>query len=341
MPFVEDVLRHRSLSVVGLEKNTGKTESFNYLLRRLSGREVELAVTSIGVDGETVDQVTRTKKPEVLLDKGTLFTTSEMHYRQRGVHSELLDVGSERTALGRLITARALQRGEVILSGPSSTAGLEQWVAKQQQDYGAELSIIDGALSRLSLASPAISEAMILATGAALSLDVAKLVRETAFVVELVKLEAVERGGLFRLLDSKEQGIWIIEKDWEVIESPQSTAFSLTRPLIEKGDEARAIYLTGALTERLLKSITEDRRYRGVELIVRDFTRIFVTPLTYRRFIGNGGRLRVLRKSKLLALTVNPVAPSGVVLDSARLCEELSKAVGVPTYDIVKNEYEI
>ena len=29
MPFVNDILKHRSLSIVGLEKNTGKTVCLN------------------------------------------------------------------------------------------------------------------------------------------------------------------------------------------------------------------------------------------------------------------------------------------------------------------------
>ena len=46
-------------------------------------------------------------------------------------------------------------------------------------------------------------------------------------------------------------------------------------------------------------------------------------------------------KSELLAVCVNPVAPNGIVLDSDILCRELSQRIGLPVYDIVKNEYEI
>ena len=35
MPFVSDIVKYDSLSIVGLEKNTGKTEALNYILRRL------------------------------------------------------------------------------------------------------------------------------------------------------------------------------------------------------------------------------------------------------------------------------------------------------------------
>mgnify|MGYP006352224553 CR=1 FL=1 len=52
MPFVSDIVKYDSLSIVGLEKNTGKTEALNYILRRLPSTGAKLAVTSIGIDGE-------------------------------------------------------------------------------------------------------------------------------------------------------------------------------------------------------------------------------------------------------------------------------------------------
>ena len=70
MPFVDQILRYKSLSVVGLGKNTGKTECLRYIIRRLYELNKVPAVTSIGIDGEGVDRVTATPKPEILLEKG-------------------------------------------------------------------------------------------------------------------------------------------------------------------------------------------------------------------------------------------------------------------------------
>ncbi|MBQ2490964.1 MAG: hypothetical protein II539_04640, partial [Muribaculaceae bacterium] len=83
MPFINEILNYSSLSIVGLEKNTGKTECLKYVLKRMPVDSRRIAVTSIGIDGETVDQVTRTQKPEIVLPQGMFFATSEAHYRQR------------------------------------------------------------------------------------------------------------------------------------------------------------------------------------------------------------------------------------------------------------------
>ena len=124
MSFIDEILKYDSLSIVGLQKNTGKTESLKYVLARLPLDEKKVAVTSIGIDGETTDQVTRTQKPEIVLREGMYFGTSEAHYRLRRLVSELVDVSDESTSLGRVVTARALTQGKILLSGPSSTLGL-------------------------------------------------------------------------------------------------------------------------------------------------------------------------------------------------------------------------
>ena len=56
-----------SLSLIGLSKNVGKTTTTNHLLETLVGenhyRSDELALTSLGLDGETTDALTGFPKP--------------------------------------------------------------------------------------------------------------------------------------------------------------------------------------------------------------------------------------------------------------------------------------
>ena len=91
MPFIANILKHKSLSIVGLEKNTGKTVCLNYILNRLNQLGTHVGVTSIGVDGEQVDSVFATAKPEITLFRGTHFITSEKHYLIRQAVSKLVE----------------------------------------------------------------------------------------------------------------------------------------------------------------------------------------------------------------------------------------------------------
>ena len=334
MTFIDDILNYNSLSIVGLQKNTGKTECLKYVLARLPLEKKRVAVTSIGIDGETTDQVTRTQKPEIVLREGMYFGTSEAHYRQRRLVSELIDVSDESTSLGRVVTARALTQGKILLSGPSSTLGLQRWM-RDMRRHEIDLAIVDGALSRLSLASPAVSQSMILATGAAYSINMTQLVQRTAFVVELINLEVTSESNI-ALLTPLESGMWWIDTCGLLHEMPMAT--SLSQQVEFQGmDSCRTLYVAGALVDTFLEKVRKNKSLKHVELVVRDFTKIFVTPQQLRLFVKMGGTIRVLQKSKLIAVTVNPTSPSGYVLDSDALCDRLSQAINLPVYDLLKN----
>ncbi|MBQ0024502.1 MAG: hypothetical protein KBT00_02090 [Bacteroidales bacterium] len=315
MPFIGEILKYRSVSVVGLAKNAGKTECLNYIIERLPIDYFNVAVTSVGIDGESLDQVTSTAKPEIRLREGMFFATSEKHYRQKRLLSELYDVSDETTALGRVVTAKALAEGKVLLSGPSSAVGLRRWMSSLK-DFGVDLVLIDGALSRMSSASPVVSEAMILSTGAAVSANIRELVARTAYMVELIELP---------LYCGTE---------------PEVSVSSFSDLTGESFRNASVVKVEGALTDRLLQAVKNELVNGERELVVNDFTRVFASRDLYHAFVKRGGRVSVRMKSRLLAVCVNPVAPNGIVMDSDLLCRTLSDEIGLPVYDIVKNEYQ-
>lgn len=332
MSFTEEILKYRSVAVAGLEKNTGKTECLNFMLRAVKEAGHAVAVTSIGVDGETNDRVTHTPKPEIKIFEGMIFVTSERHFRQRQLTAEVLGVSESSTALGRLVTARAVTPGKVLLSGPPGTEALKR-LLKELEERKVATTLIDGALSRLSHSSPDVAEAMVLATGAAVSASIPLLVRKTRYVYDLLRLEECD-SALAEKLAGRETGILAIGEDGIIQDTGVTSAFmtdQLSGGLFRFG---RRLYAGGAVTDRLLCALRMQRT--PVELIVRDFTRIFARPETFYSFLAAGGRIKVLKRTRLLAVCINPQSPAGFCLDSGRLKEALEKEMEIPVYDIRK-----
>lgn len=336
MPFINDILRHRSLSIVGLEKNTGKTVCLNYVLRRLNEVGARAAITSIGVDGEQTDSVYATAKPEVTLYEGMQFITSEKHYLQRRLVSQLLEVDSQRTSLGQLVTGEVLCRGKILLSGAASSEKLRSQI-DHFKEQGMELTIVDGALSRLSLASPTVTDAMILATGAAVSLHLPQLISRTKFLHQLINLPEVD-ATMRQRLSHITQGIWAIDGDGQPHDFHIASVF-----LLGRGDNqddlfryGTTLFVSGAVSTQLVKYLASQKQIKDITLIVRDFTKFFVTPEVYAEYIRRGGTMLVLQQSKLLAITFNPTSPTGYTMPSRETCEKLSEALGTPVYDVMK-----
>lgn len=343
MPFINELIKYKSCSIVGLEKNTGKTECFNYVMQRLPLDKISVAVSSIGIDGETTDQVTKTAKPEIFLREGVYFGTSEKHYLTKLLTSELLEISDENTSLGNIVIGKALTPGKLLLSGPSSTNGLRRWM-NEMQKYDIDLTIIDGALSRLSLASPAVSESMILATGAAYSANINTLVQKTAFVVQMINLELTSQENYDTFVNIN-NGVWAIDFDADNDNDfgfgkrlvDLKVASSLSININTEGlKKCKTLYVSGALTDNFVNHIRQNKIFNETEIVVRDFTKIFLTPMTYNTFINGKRKITVLQKSKLIAVCVNPTAPNGIVLDSEKLCKTLSEAINLPVYDLKK-----
>ncbi len=332
MPFVRDILNHNSLSIVGLEKNTGKTVCLNYILKRLNELGTHVGVTSIGVDGEQIDSVFATAKPEVVLYEGTHFITSEQHYMKRQTVSVLEYVDSHRTALGPLVTARVLVRGKALLSGAATTGVLRTQI-KQRGSVCVDLPIVDGALSRLSLASPTVTEAMILATGAAVSANVKQLVSKTKFLHNLILLDEVD-SDLRERLNVIPSGLWAVDDDGLPHDLGIASVFLIDRSEQDILRYGKTLFASGAVSDRLLRILAA--KEKGITLIARDFTKLFITPEAYVEFTRRDGRLMVLQRSKLIAVTLNPTSPQGFLLDSASTCHALADALQTPVYDVKK-----
>lgn len=334
MPFVNNILKYKSLSIVGLEKNTGKTVCLNYVLQRLNELHASVAVTSIGVDGEQTDSVYATAKPEVTLYDGMHFITSERHYHQRRLISQIEHVDQRQTSLGRLITAQVVSSGKLLLSGAATTEKLAQQI-RQFEQAGVGLTIIDGALSRLSLASPTVTEAMILATGAAVSANIPQLISRTRFVHSLIHIPEVEPG-LKDRLSPIATGLWGVDSDGLPHDLGIRSVFLLGRGDDDLFRYGTTIYASGAVSDRLVKYLAAQPTVDKTVLVVRDFTKIFITPEVLNDYLRRGGSLQVLMRSKLVAITLNPTSPHGYNLNSAEACQRLSEALQTPVYDVRK-----
>lgn len=297
---------------------------------------VSTAVTSIGVDGEQCDAVYGTAKPEITLYEKMQFVTSEQHYLQRRLVSKLLSMEEQRTSLGRLVTAEVLCGGKVLLSGAATTEKLRQQIAHFKAE-GMGLTIVDGALSRLSLASPTVTEAMILATGAAVSPDMMQLLSKTRYVCRLIALPEVDEQLRQRLL-AVESGLWGVDSDSEVHDLGIASVFLLRDSSHELFRYGTTLFVSGAVGDSLLRYLIAQPTIGKTVLIVRDFTKLFVRAEVYAEYVKRGGRLMVLQQSKLIAVCLNPTSPQGYRLNSQEACRRLGDALELPVVDVVEEE---
>lgn len=334
MPLLGEILKHRIISISGMEKNTGKTECLNYILQRYPLENEKLLVTSVGVDGESSDIVHGTHKPEITIRGGIFFATGEKYIINKKIVSEIVDIDYRNTPSGRIITSIAKSHGKAILAGYSDTTYLKKWIKNQTSKFDINRVLIDGALSRLTPASPAICDALILTTGAALSLDIKTLVERTMHTIKLINLGKCEKDFKEKVENIKD-GVWIIEdKDISLIDGLSSfSPGTLNRDDILN---AKGLFFGGVFHDRMIDLFKTSPLKFPKKIVVRDYTKIFIQPSNLGWYINNGGVIEVLESTSLIALCVNPTSPNGYKLNSDELCSLFAERCGVPVYDIFK-----
>jgi hypothetical protein len=328
----------KRLALVGLAKNTGKTETLAALLRELQADGRTVGVTSVGRDGEEHDVIdANISKPRVRLPAGSLVATTDSLLRASGISYELLEDPGVRTPLGRVQIARVGSSptnptGAIEVAGPSAAVDVRA-VSDAMLAHGAEQVLIDGAIDRRAASSPDVADGLIVATGAVLDRDIEEVVLQTRDAVELVRLPVVEDA--FHTATEDER-----------LELPPRFALTAEAEqiaqLLDEHRDAHWLIVAGALPDRFLRGLVHPvhRRRRELVLVVADPTRVFLWkrgPEWYRR---QGILLQTLRRVELEALTVNPIAPESHGFDSAELRGLLAQAIpDVPIFDVLHPDY--
>lgn len=329
----------RRVAVVGLAKNTGKTETLGAILRELDQRGVTVGVTSVGRDGEAHDAIdAQIEKPAVRLAAGSLVASTDALLRASGIAIELLADTGVRTPLGRVLIARMRDAGAVEVAGPSAARDARA-VADAMLEHGAELVLIDGAIDRRAASSPAVCDALVMSTGAVLSEQIEDVVEQTRHAVELVRLSELEDGPLRALAAGGPATLLLDAEGREPVALPPRFALTSSveevTSLLRANPAASHLVLAGALCEPFLQVLLTAARGRELTLVVADSTKVFLADRALDWYQRQGLSIRVLAPIRLCAITVNPVAPRLHSFASAQLCELIEAAVpGVPVLDV-------
>lgn len=333
--------KYKTLSIVGMAKNAGKTTALNYLIEEAMDEGVALGITSTGRDGETSDLVTGTEKPRVYLDQDTLVSVPAQLYNLADAGLEIVRKTPYTTAIGELMICRVKDAGYVQIAGPVASADTKK-LCKDMFDLGAELIMIDGAIDRKSIASPETSDAIILATGAVLSRSMKKVIEETAHIVELYSLPEMEdckERTIFEenINHSVEDNVMLIDNQGNLTKLGITTGLGNSKIIDEAiNQDTKYIYIPGALTDSVICDITP-KKLKQVHFILKDPTRIFMRPTEWGFKRKKGFKVSVLKNIKVAAITVNPWAPLGYTFDSDLLVEEMKKVLpGMPIIDVRK-----
>lgn len=326
------------LSLVGLAKNVGKTTATNHIMHTLLTEGLyqreELGLTSLGIDGEAIDALTSLPKPRYLPESGLLIATAKTCLVQSESEGALFQYCRQlpgRTALGPVFLARVKRSGPVVIAGPTLLEHLRSTLGLFYA-YGARLAIIDGAINRLSIASPCLSDACILCTGTSVAASVELTAKYTASMLARLSIPTTMWQASYRkhytYLSMTIPGVETILLAYDGVVEPVPMAEWMMK-LLEARDSC-VYLLRGALTEEFASILLRQKRAyatrHSAELVFGDATKVFCSPLTLERLAAEGLQIRVALPIRILAISLNPFTPA-YSCTSQNLLETLQKVL--------------
>jgi hypothetical protein len=332
---------YKSISIIGMDKNTGKTTTLNHILSEARGK-VSLGLTSIGRDGEELDRVTATEKPKIYIENGTIIATAKQCLLNSDITKQIIETTGISTPMGEIIIVKALSDGYVDLGGPSLNTLIAN-INEKMMRLGSELVIVDGALSRKSFASPAITEATILSTGASLSRSMNKVIEQTVHTVNLLTMENEKDEEVLQKCRELMENcrVFIIYKDNSIKKLNVLTSLQAAKEITESLNENEAEYLVikGVISDKLLEDIMKlSDKYKGITVLAENGTKLFLSEDSIYKFNKQGGKIKVITPIKIACITCNPTSPYGYEFDKHKFLNGIREKVDIPVFDVIGGE---
>lgn len=342
---------HLSLGISGTAKNTGKTTTTISLLNHFTAQGIKLGLTSIGYDGESVDNVTGLPKPRLFVPRGVLVVTASRCLEVSSAKLSVIETLPIPTPLGKLVCTKVEREGLVVTAGPNQTrhlATVRDWLYSQ----GAELIIADGALNRMA---PMVeTDGLILATGASYKPESCQIALDAGYLAEACNCPKASQD-LFQegLLDSQATIIW--GENSEVLASTSQSLLEprQVEPLAQVARQAAGFYCPGLITSSCLKRLIEIPFSSTMDWVLQDPTKVLIPnePSLIHKFLlsirQTGGSVTYRNPLPLLAITVNPFYPQyryetnnyePAFVERIELKQKVTEAAKVPVFDVVQDD---
>lgn len=338
------------IGAAGTAKNTGKTTTTSAILEELYKNKVSVGLTSIGYDGEEIDNITGLPKPRLLLKKGSIAATAKKCLDSGTAEFQILESTDIITPLGRIVIIKIIKDGLAVIAGPNKSGELKLVLDLLTKKFGVNIVIVDGALNRI--APMVVTDGIILATGAARNTNIEELVNETRAYYELFNLSEAKIEEK-RLL-SEQTRICLLQKGRSIVKTLEYGSL-LDKKDVEKIlwhlEEFDSLYIPALISENMLSELNRNMRnsWQNRTLIIKDPIKIIAggnpeNILSEIKILINcGGRINVIKKLPILAVSVNPFYPiynfernnyeAGFV-DAKELLASMRQAIPIPVVDV-------
>ncbi len=323
----------KTWSFIGSDKNAGKTTVLNHVHRRLreTSGSSSICLTSIGINGEEIDNYEQFPKPRIPIFRGNRFITAAGQLSAFSDCYEPLHTFSPPHFRKQYVLGRCLRGFMPVLEGPNS---------KEEILFMKELLapllpkghlLIDGSIDRQFLGHPLISDAIFFALLISTRPEQQRKAADLLFALTIPECDLDEKSLITGKLNEETRSLLFDGRGALLYRgtSPPFLDKELKEHCLKNRGTACRLYLNGALTRSLHALLAP---LPNMRIVLDNFT-------LYQNVSVNEGLDKPFRPGLSL---LHPVLVRHIFLNREADIE-LALPVGIPVHDLFREsgEFEI
>jgi len=317
---------YQTIGVMGIAKNTGKTTTLNAIIE--DNLDQTIGLTSIGLDGESLDQVNFLPKPKIKVYPKMIVATAKTCLETTTASYEVLSQTGYFTSIGEIWIVRVIQEGYMIIAGSTTNHELSQ-IIKIMKQY-ASFILVDGAFNRMTFANIHHMDAVVLASGASFHPNMEETILQTRFITEVF--------GSKKTNTHFDMSYAITFETHQKVYTMQDKKSDTIHHWFNQHQETlKTIAIKGALTPKIMDLLIS-HQIENVTIVLEDPTKCLLKH-TYRPYLINRKIvLEVLKPCKIIMVTINPWSPIGQHYDASLFHQRMKDALNVPVINVMQEE---
>lgn len=279
-----------------------------------------LAITSIGLDGEEIDQVTSMEKPQIYVKPGYIVATAFDTLKNYSCKYKILEKTELITSIGEVVIIEILDEGKALVAGPSKVKDMQK-LTNILEKYKLEKIIIDGAFSRQAFAKAA--DATIFVVGANKDKNIDIVVKDAflqyrKFTLRTSPLKPYGFG----------ENIGFIDSDGNFGELPFSSVIGNVNDIfVDEVLKAKFLYIPKTITNKFVEKLIVERGKYVFDLIIDSPINIQLKDENLEKLFKLNFNIFVLNPVNLALVCYNPYSPRGYEFDNMEFKTKLETAL--------------
>ncbi len=274
----------------------------------------------------------------VLLPEGVWLATSEGAAAASGDRLEVVETTEWPTTRGRVVVCRTRGAGEVELHGPVEPEAIRA-LAWLLGDRSGGTVLLEGGWERRAFAAPGPSDGVVLVLSAGFSASPERSAAAARYVVETFSAPPCGEAARVAWEETASQGAAVLlSRDGRSLGVlPPGLSDPVPALRSQGGDGLGTVVMPSGLNDEfLIPLVRSPLRFR---LVVRDATRLNISPVYFKAWLKGGGRFEVVRRTRIVAVATNPINPVGPDAEAEAFRDEVQRALPeVPVHDVVLEE---